>query len=201
MRRKPACSSSGEHRREARSAMRDHVAHPFLEAAELAAIAHRAPHLLRELGHDLLVHGEQAPRGSAAPPRCAPQAARRATPPAPSVPPRPRPRSLVGVGRRASSRPSMGEMQTMSVMAAVDRLAAGLIEFRCQSASDDLEIARQLPIGDRLAEFALLPFAGRGVVVDEGIAEQGAAGRRGLEALRRLPQGARQRALRRISTA
>ena len=39
--------------------MRDHVARALLDAAELAAIAHRAAHLLGDLGHDLLVHGEQ----------------------------------------------------------------------------------------------------------------------------------------------
>ena len=38
---------------------RDHVARPLLDPAELAAVAHRAAHLLGDLGHHLLVHGEQ----------------------------------------------------------------------------------------------------------------------------------------------
>ena len=45
-------------RREALLRNPDHVAHALLEAAELAAIAHGAPHLLGELGHHLLVHRE-----------------------------------------------------------------------------------------------------------------------------------------------
>src|SRR5262245_22091492 len=37
---------------------------------------------------------------------------------------------------------------------------------------DDLEIAAQFPIGDGLAELALLPLARRRVMLDEGVAEQ-----------------------------
>src|SRR3712207_8966316 len=40
--------------------------------------------------------------------------------------------------------------------------------------SNDLEVALHLPIGDRLAELALFPFAGGGVMLDESIAEEGA---------------------------
>src|SRR5882672_6305075 len=42
--------------------------------------------------------------------------------------------------------------------------------------SNDLEISRQLPIGDRLAEFPFFPLPGSGIVLDEGVAEQGARG-------------------------
>jgi len=41
----------------------------------------------------------------------------------------------------------------------------------------------QLPIGDRLAEFSFFPLPGSGIVLDEGVAEQGGA--RVLEATRR----------------
>src|SRR5712691_1459590 len=58
--------------------------------------------------------------------------------------------------------------------------------------SDDLEIARQFPVGDVAAELALLPFAGGGEMLDEIVAEQLARRGRALEALRRLPQGGRQ---------
>src|SRR5262245_31315556 len=43
---------------------------------------------------------------------------------------------------------------------------------------DNFEIARQFPVRDGLAELALLPFAGRRVVVDEAVAEQSARSRR-----------------------
>ena len=36
---------------------------------------------------------------------------------------------------------------------------------------DDLEVAREFPVGDVLAELALFPLAGRGEVLDEGVAE------------------------------
>src|SRR5882757_10622034 len=58
--------------------------------------------------------------------------------------------------------------------------------------SDDFKIAVHFPVSDRLAEFALLPFPGRGVVVDERVAEQLARRPGRLEALRRIPEGARQ---------
>ena len=100
--------------------MRDHAARAFLDAAELAAVAHRPPHLLRELGHRLLVHGKNrleeaqhrrlalrerhgAPRRLRRPGRR--DHARRWPPSATT-------------GRRTSSRPSMGEMQMVSVMGA-----------------------------------------------------------------------------------
>ena len=44
-----------------------------------------------------------------------------------------------------------------------------------------------------LAELALFPLAGRSVVVDELVAEQLARGARRLEALRGIPERARQR--------
>ena len=59
MRRKPGFSSSAGIGCRLFSAMRDHVARALLDPAELAAIAHRAAHLLGDLGHHLLVHGEQ----------------------------------------------------------------------------------------------------------------------------------------------
>src|SRR6185436_7941765 len=64
--------------------------------------------------------------------------------------------------------------------------------------SDDLEVTRQFPIGDVLAELALLPLAGRSPVVDEGLAEQVGRGLRFAQALRGLPQRARQVELRRM---
>ena len=60
----------------------------------------------------------------------------------------------------------------MSVMAYVS--ACELTGPVSLSLLDDLEVALHLPVGDGLAEFALLPFAGGGVVLDEGVAEQGA---------------------------
>src|SRR5687768_16803609 len=64
--------------------------------------------------------------------------------------------------------------------------------------SDDLEIALQFPIGDVLAELALLPLAGRSPVIDESLAEQVGRGLRLAQALRRLPERARQIELRRV---
>ena len=43
-------------------------------------------------------------------------------------------------------------------------------------ALNNLEIPLHLPIGDGAAELAFFPVAGRGVVVDEGIAEKGPGG-------------------------
>src|SRR5215207_11696389 len=63
--------------------------------------------------------------------------------------------------------------------------------------SDDLEIAGELPIGDVLSELALLPFARRGEMLDERVAEERAGDLRALQPLRRLPQGARQVEVRR----
>ena len=53
-------------------------------------------------------------------------------------------------------------------------------------ASDDFEIARQFPVGDRLAKLALFPMAGHCIVIDEQIAEQIASGRRGDKPVRRI---------------
>ena len=44
-------------------------------------------------------------------------------------------------------------------------------DLSTRTRSNDLEIPRQFPIRDRLAELALLPGPGGGVVVDEGVAE------------------------------
>src|SRR5688572_26870330 len=60
---------------------------------------------------------------------------------------------------------------------------------------DDLEITGELPVGYRLARLALLPFAGRGIMVDELGAEQNASGLRAAQPLRRVPQGRGQRPL------
>src|SRR5688572_4585724 len=58
--------------------------------------------------------------------------------------------------------------------------------------SDDLEITRQLPIRDVLAELALFPLAGRGEVLDERVAKIFARHLGLFQALCRFPQGARQ---------
>ena len=42
-------------------------------------------------------------------------------------------------------------------------------------ASDDLEVAREFPVRDVLAELPLFPFARRGEVLDEGVAERARA--------------------------
>lgn len=57
---------------------------------------------------------------------------------------------------------------------------------------NNLKIPLHLPVGDGAAELAFFPFAGRGVVVDEGVAEDGARGLRRLEHAGRVHQGARQ---------
>src|SRR5260370_20769994 len=44
------------------------------------------------------------------------------------------------------------------------------------SVSDDFEISRQFPIGDCLAELPFFPLPGGGIVLDEGVAKQGARG-------------------------
>src|SRR5437868_5529570 len=59
------------------------------------------------------------------------------------------------------------------------------------AASDDLEVALQFPIGHAVEPLAPLPFAGRGEVIDEGIAEPVARDRRLLEDSRGLDQRAR----------
>src|ERR1051326_7270160 len=82
-------------------------------------------------------------------------------------------------GRRASSRPSTGEMQTMSVSAMMVLL-------------DDLEITGELPVGDGLAGLAFFPFARCGVMVNEGVPEKRARGLRRFEPLGRFAQGTRQ---------
>ena len=84
----------------------------------------------------------------------------------------------------------MGEMHLMWRVITISRTPAWRSGVR--SRLDDLEIAIHLPVGDGLAEFAFLPFARRGVMVDERIAEQLARRPRRLEALRGIPQGARQ---------
>ena len=88
MRRKPVLSSSGTIGASASSAMRSHVARPLLDAAELAAIADRAAHLLGELGHDLLVH--RAERVEDARSTSATRSSSGTVAPAPSAPRAPR---------------------------------------------------------------------------------------------------------------
>src|SRR3712207_8936417 len=61
--------------------------------------------------------------------------------------------------------------------------------------SNDLEVALHLPIGDRLSELALFPFAGGGVMLDESIAEEGAGRFRALQPACRLHEAARQLAI------
>src|SRR5688500_2844132 len=60
---------------------------------------------------------------------------------------------------------------------------------------DDLEITGELPVGYRLAPLALLPFAGRGIMVDELGAEQSAGSLGAAQPLRRFPQGRGKRPL------
>src|SRR5487761_826696 len=62
----------------------------------------------------------------------------------------------------------------------------------CCVRSDDLEVACQLPVGDRLAELPLLPLPRRGEVVDEGVAEPIARHLRLFQALRRIPESRRE---------
>jgi len=52
---------------------------------------------------------------------------------------------------RATSLPSIGEMQTIS-------FTEGHSFEGWRSGSDDLEVARKLPIGDGFAKFTLLPL-------------------------------------------
>src|SRR5262245_3731151 len=59
--------------------------------------------------------------------------------------------------------------------------------------SDDLEVTRQLPVADVLAELALFPLASRCVMFDERVAEEFPRDFRGLETLSRVPQRAWQR--------
>src|SRR5262249_530443 len=54
--------------------------------------------------------------------------------------------------------------------------------------SDDLEVACELPVRNVFAELALFPFARRGVVVDERVAEQRASRLRTLKALGGFPE-------------
>ena len=57
---------------------------------------------------------------------------------------------------------------------------------------DDLEVALQLPVGDRLAKLSLFPLAGGCEVIHKGVSEQGAGGGRALEGLSGIPEAARQ---------
>src|SRR6202008_2438130 len=67
-----------------------------------------------------------------------------------------------------------------------------------EAVSDDLEVARKLPVGDRLAELALLPLPRHGVVIDEDVTEQAACRLRGDQPAGRVRQCARKRALGRM---
>src|SRR5687767_5547789 len=58
---------------------------------------------------------------------------------------------------------------------------------------DDLEVARELPIGDRAPELTVFPFAARREMLDERVAEQRATGLRLREPFGSFGQGARQR--------
>ena len=161
------------------SAMATIASHPLDQRAELAAVADRPSHLPGQLRNDFgveLLHrrdealhhatalGERHQRPFAL--RLAGLCDRDG-----------RPRQRRRSGRRAYSRPFTGEMQISS--------------SNCRS-SDDLEIAGELPVGDRLARLALLPFAGGGIMVDELGAEQLARRLGFAQPLRRLPQGRRQ---------
>src|ERR1700680_135538 len=61
----------------------------------------------------------------------------------------------------------------------------------CSSASYDLEVALQLPIGDCVEPLPPFPVPGRGEVIDEVVAEPVAGGLRVPENARGLDQGAR----------
>src|SRR5215813_14835545 len=101
----------------------------------------------------------------------------------------PRPR------RSAAFRPALASCASRSASPSLRHASAPRSVRRHRSSSrrsNDLEIAAQLPIRDVAAAFALLPFARRRVMLDEIVAEEGARRLRGLEALRRIPQGRRQ---------
>src|SRR4051812_6931991 len=72
------------------------------------------------------------------------------------------------------------------------RLPAARRALVIARASDNLEVARELPIGDVLAELALFPFPCRREMLDEGVVEERARDFRLLEPLRGLPEGTRQ---------
>src|SRR5258708_19691246 len=70
--------------------------------------------------------------------------------------------AAVSRGRSTYTRPSTGLMVfSVSVMPYA-------------SVSDDFEISRQFPIGDCLAELPFFPLPDGGIVLDEGVAKQGA---------------------------
>src|SRR3954468_14580669 len=77
------------------------------------------------------------------------------------------------------------------------RLAAARRALVIARASDDLEVARELPIRDVLAELALFPFPCRREMVDEGFTEQSAGHLGLLQPLSRFPQRPGQVELRR----
>src|SRR5262245_24500413 len=80
----------------------------------------------------------------------------------------------------------------LAIAVAIARAAMTKTVDCIASILDDLELTCEFPIGDRLAELALLRLARRRVVLDERVAEQRARRLRGLQALRRIPQCARQ---------
>ena len=119
IRRKPAFSFSAGNGAQTLVGNAHHVAGAFFHAPELAAVAHRTAHLLGDLGHDLLIHRQERVQEGADLCQRVRRPARHATRPAPS-------RAAVTAAsiaaserrdRRTSSRPSIGEMQTISVSA------------------------------------------------------------------------------------
>ena len=89
----------------------------------------------------------------------------------------------------------MGEMHLMWRVITIPRTLRLRDPAHVRSRLDDFEIAIHLPVGDHLAEFALLPrFASCGVMIDERYYRTIHAPRpRRLEALSKMPRGARQR--------
>jgi hypothetical protein len=146
----------------------DEGADALLDAAHFAAIAHRASHLHGELRRDFLIlrqhrFKECGDRGLALGER------------------RGRPFALRGAGR-GQDRFDFGERSWPPArnLPAVDGgntdniVHASSVAESIDSSydSDDLEIAREFPVGDRTLELAFFPAAAHRVMFDENIAEQ-----------------------------
>ena len=138
---------------------RDHAARAFLEAAHLARrVAERPAHLPGQLQRDRVAIGDE----------CIDERSHQARP----------------LGERASApvalrsngtRERGGDLRIGGLSPfGIDRPSTGLIVLKAAmwKGSDDLEVARQFPVGDVLAELALFPLARRGEMVDERVAER-----------------------------
>src|SRR3990167_6624608 len=85
----------------------------------------------------------------------------------------------------------MGDMQCSLLIVRSVKCCPDQSGLRVPNHSDNFEVAIQLPIADMAAILALLPFTAGGEVLDEGIAEQLPRGLGRLQALCRVPTGAR----------